>query len=341
VVDDATSEPIADVTLAAVWSFDSGDGLLGPAGSQVSTHTTDAAGRFRIPPVPGGRRGHSLRLVDVVIVAYKRGYLAWRSDLEPDGRPRKDFSARQNKIRLRKWRETDSHADHLLYVAAPAEIADRLEWEAIAANTSLLRRLRGEDEAEARARELDLSRPTRPLLDATALLAPEDITVRTGFADSFEIRELGDYPRESFYHGVHLQAVDRDETYDVAYRVWKAPPSGLDSVKATFEATLPSVDPSDEITAETWTHDAGDVRAVAFIDRAAEVAVLLTCGGEQCADLATAIILAKVIHGRIDRLRIEDIAVSGSPATPPATAPTPTPASAGKPAPPAPPGGPP
>ena len=101
--------------------------------------------------------------------------------------------------------------------------------------------------------------------------------------------------RTHFYHGVHLEAIDRDETFDVAFRVWKAPPGGLATVQETFEATLPDVKATAEITPQTWIFDGDDVRAVAFLDREADVGVLLTCGAAQCVDIETAIILAKFV----------------------------------------------
>ena len=143
------------------------------------------------------------------------------------------------------------------------------------------------------------------LLDARGLLPPDEVRRRTGYADAFDVKDLADLARTHFYHGVHLQAVDRDETFDVAYRVWKDPPGGLDTVKETFEATLPGVEPSGEITDQTWVFDNDDVRAVAFLDPEQSLGLLLTCGVQQCVDIETAIILAKFAADHIDLLTTE------------------------------------
>jgi hypothetical protein len=317
VIDESTSEPLQGATVVGVWSYDRGDGFIAPYGSEVVEVKTDQAGRYRIPRAKMAVRGAWLRLVAFELVVYKRGYVAYRSDSTYEGGGRTDFTLRHNKVKLRKWREADSHAAHLLFLAAPPQIEQLSKWERERANVDLYRELGG---AVAGAE------PTGPtqapeqmqLLDALALLTPEEVRRRTGYTEPFDVKELGDLARTHFYHGVHLEAIDRDETFDVAYRVWKAPPGGLATVQETFEATLPGVKPTAEITPQTWIYDGDDVRAVAFLDTEADVGVLLTCGAAQCADIETAIILAKFLYGRIDQLALIEAPSTPRPAGTPA-----------------------
>jgi hypothetical protein len=312
VVDVSTSEPVQGATVVGIWSYDQGDGLIGPHGSETAEVKTDRAGRYRIPDAPLSVRGRYVRLVSFVLVVYKRGFVGYRSDLELDGRPRTDFSLRHNRVELRKWRDTDSHADHLLFLSPPPAVQKLAGWERDAANLDLYRRLGGELAAPVEPETPEA--PALQLLDASELLRPEEVRRRTGFTGPFDVGELGDLARTHFYHGVHLQAIDREEEWDVAYRVWKDPPGGLDPVIETFEATLPGVKPSGEVTDETWIYDAEGVRAVAFLDREANVGVLLTCGAKQCVDIDAAIILASYIHDRLESIRLVD--APSVPATP-------------------------
>ncbi len=322
VVDATTAEPIQGATVVGVWSYDQGDGLLGPAGSETFEVKTDQAGRYRLPKAKMRQRGVTVRLVSFELVAYKRGYVAYRSDAVMEGGARADFSLRQNKISLRKWRESDSHAEHLLFMAAPPEIQQLAKWERDQANLDLYRSLGG-DAAPAPTPDPEdggTDAAAMELLDATALLPPDEVRKRTGYAEAFEVKELGDLARTHFYHGVHLQAVGRDETYDVAYRVWKSPPGGLDGVRETFEATLPGVSPSGEITDTTWVYDSDDVRAVAFLDPEQEVGLLLTCGAQQCVDIESAIILAKYAADRLEAITFQDAPPEATPALLPPSA---------------------
>ncbi len=304
VVDETTAEPVQGAVVVGVWSYDDGDGLIAPSGSEVIEVKTDQAGRYRLPSAPMRKRGAHLRLVSFELIIYKRGYVGYRSDRTLDGRPRTDFTLRHNRAEIRKWRDTDSHAEHLVFLAAPASVVQLSSWEREAANLDLYRRLGGDAAGPASTDPEPTA--TLQLLDAQALLPPEDVRRRTGYTDAFDIKELGDLARTHFYHSVHLQAVDRDEVWDVAYRVWKDPPGGLAPVVETFEATLPQVEVSAEITAETWIYDSDDVRVVAFLDRERNVGVLLTCGAMQCIDIETVIILGSVVFDNLDALQLID-----------------------------------
>jgi len=313
VLDETTLEPISSALVVAIWSYDEGEAWVGPAGSSVTRVKTDAAGRYKVPRVPAQTNGDNSRLVSFHLVVYKRGYVGYRSDAVIGGQGRHDFVQRHNRVLLRKWREADSHAEHLLFLSAPPDIELLTRWEREAANLDLYRQQSGEEYAA-----LLPGGPQEPVnptagpivLDARELLPPTEVRRRTSYAEAFTIKELGDLARTVFYHGVHLQAVDRDETWDLAYRVWRDPPGGLQTVQETFEATLPGVVASPDITPQTWIYDGELVRAVAFLDQERNVGVLLTCGASQCADIETAIILASFIHGRLDQLKTEVLEVA-------------------------------
>jgi len=311
VVDGSTTEPISGATVLAIWTYDEGRGFVGAGGSVTRSFVTDAAGRYKIPAESPRRGAGTRRLVSFELIVYKRGYVGYRSDVGFEDERRPDFVQRHHRIALRKWRDTDSHADHLAYLRPPPELQPLVAWEERAANLDLYEAKTADaDGAGARPTETsgtpsEAESKALALLDARTLLPPDEVKRRTGSATTFQVKDLTDLARTHFYHGVHLQAVTQDEEWDVAYRVWKAPPAGLESIEETFAASLPGVQASDDIVEPTWIYDSGEVRAVAFIDRPREIGVLLTCGPAQCIDVETALILAKFIYNRLDQLRTE------------------------------------
>ncbi len=334
IVDQATGEPIQDAVVVGVWSYDRGDGFISPSGSETISVQTDEAGRYRIGRAPLRKRGASLRLVSFQLVVYKRGYASYRSDALFEGGARsgarRDFTGRHNRIELEKWRERDSHAEHLLFLAPPREVVRVARWEQQQANLDLYAALGGqvavEEAGDGGPKPGPGGQPTPEAdmwLDALALIEPEDVAMRTGYDGEFAVEDLGDFPRTSFYHGVLLRAVDREEEYDFSYRVWHQPSGGLDPVIDIFRENLP-VEVSAEVTPETWVYDEPGThfRGVAFIDRELQTGVLVSCGPAQCIDLETAIILAKYIHGRLDRLGSIPAEPEPEPAAEPAAEPT-------------------
>ncbi|WP_181197085.1 carboxypeptidase-like regulatory domain-containing protein [Enhygromyxa salina] len=323
IVDQATGEPVQDAVVVGVWSYDRGDGFISPSGSETISVQTDEAGRYRIGRAPLRKRGSHLRLVSFRLVVYKRGYASYRSDALLAGGPRRDFTGRHNRIELDKWRERDSHADHLLFLAPPREVARVADWERRQANLDLYKTLGGGLEPEDHEGEGDPRGPDGPgtpedlWLDASQLIYPEDVAMRTGYDGEFVVEDLGDFPRTDFYHGVLFRALDREEEHDFSYRVWHQPSGGLEPVIAIFRENLP-VEVSPEVTDETWIYEepGTEFRGVAFIDRASETGVLVSCGPAQCIDVDTAIILAKYIQGRLEQIST----VPAGPAPEPAAA---------------------
>ncbi|MCA9696287.1 MAG: hypothetical protein KC431_02095 [Myxococcales bacterium] len=322
IVDEATGEPVQDAVVVGVWSYDRGDGFIGPHGSESVMVQTDDAGRYRIRRAPLRKRGSSLRLVSFHLLVYKRGYASYRSDTLFEGGARRDFTGRHNRIELGKWRDRDSHAAHLLFLAPPREISRVAGWEQREANLDLYRALGGNTGGDGGASQGGVGPQPGPgeeptsskpkWLEATSLIYPEDVAMRTGYDGEFVIEDLGDFPRTHFYHGVLFRADGRDEDYDFSYRIWHRPSGGLEPVIEIFRENLP-VEVSPEVTDETWIYEEPGTafRGVAFIDRESGTGVLLTCGPAQCIDMDTAIILAKYIAGRIDRLELLDAPEEG------------------------------
>ncbi len=334
ILDQTTGEPVQDAVVVGVWSYDHGDGFIGPSGSETVSVQTDSAGRYRIPRAPMRKRGQAMRLVSFHLVVYKRGYASYRSDALFEGGSRRDFTSRHNRIELIKWRERDSHAQHLLFLAPPREVMRVADWEQAQANLDLYRALGGMPDASEQepgtgpdggpgeAPDVGPDSHEGQWLDATGLVYPEDIAMRTGYDGEFAIEDLADFPRTAYYHGVLFRAVDREETQDFSFRVWHRPPGGLDPVVEIFRENLP-VEATAEVTDETWIYvePGTEFRGVAFVDRDKQTGVLVSCGPQQCIDVDTAIILAKYIHGQLDALRW--IEAPDADTVPPASEPTP------------------
>gem|GEM_PF-859462 len=312
IVDEATGEPLQDAVVVGVWSYDRGDGFIGPSGSESVSVQTDEAGRYRIRRAPLRKRGSSLRLVSFHLLVYKRGYASYRSDVLQTGGARRDFTGRHNRIELGKWRERDSHADHLLFLAPPREVTRVSSWERREANLDLYAALGGiteEDGPDPDSGDTGTDEPAADLsdlwLEASSLIYPEDVAMRTGFDGEFIIEDLGDFPRSHFYHGVLFRAAEHEQNYDFSFRVWHKPSGGLDPVVEIFRENLP-VEVSAAVTDETWVYEEPETgfRGVAFVDRESETGVLVSCGPEQCIDIDTAIILAKYIGDHVDQIKL-------------------------------------
>ncbi len=350
IVDKITGEPVQDAVVVGIWSYDQGDGFIGPSGSETISVQTDEVGRYRISHAPLRQRGPSLRLVSFHLVVYKRGYTGYRSDTAFEGGTTETFTGRHNRIELSKWRERDSHAEHLLFLAPPREVARVADWENAQANLDLYRALGGGAALPAESDTTDTDGDTdgqtdtggeAPVddhegewLDAAGLIGPEEIAMRTGYDGEFALEDLTDFPRTAFYHGVLVRAVDREETQDFSFRVWHRPPGGLDPVIEIFRENLP-VEATPEVTPETWIYvePGTEFRGVAFVDRTTQTGVLVSCGPQQCTDVDTAIILAKFIHGRLAALTwfAAPTEPTPEPATEPVIEPEPTPAPETKP----------
>src|SRR5262245_26181041 len=124
VVDGDTGRPVQGALVYASWSFIEGFGLNSPSGYREHLATTDANGRYRVPRLDGMPGGGSIRLADFHMVVYKKGYVAYRSDRRFDDLgTRTDFTQKNHKVPLERWRSDLSHVKHLRYVGGGAALA--------------------------------------------------------------------------------------------------------------------------------------------------------------------------------------------------------------------------
>jgi hypothetical protein len=296
VLDAANRSPVAGALVYAAWSFESGTGLQVPAGFREHVGSTDAAGRYTVPMVSGVPRG--VRVTDFVMVVYKRGFVAYRSDRRfLDLGPRLDFAQRDHQIMLERWRADFSHAQHLRYIGGGAAVAALTSWEAVDAATELTS---GKKPGIAGT---DL-RPTGdgPYLVAAQLLTEQDIKTRTKYDGGFETGPLSDEPDTATYSSQHFKALGRPETWDVALRMWRLGPGPAQERYEELLSQMPNLEEKDEIASRSLRTTENTIRGIAFLDGPRGIVVLLTCGQLLCANEDDAAALGQIIYGRIKAL---------------------------------------
>ncbi|MBP8805756.1 MAG: carboxypeptidase regulatory-like domain-containing protein [Kofleriaceae bacterium] len=295
VVDGANGSPVPGALVYAAWTFVRGDGLTVAAGAKDAVVSTDATGTYQIPAltadgpdgIPAGAR-----LADFRLLIYKRGFVAYRSDRRfADFGQRHDFAQRDNFVELERWRPDHSHARHLRFVGGGGVIAAVTGWET--------------DEAIA---ELGRPRPTLgptgtgPYLVAAQLLTEADIKSRTDYDGQFESGPLGDEPDTATYSSQHYKALGRDQTWDVAVRMWRLAGAAGSDRYDELRLGLPGADERDEIADKSLRAIENDIFAVAFYDAERGLVVLLTCGRGQCPNLDKTVDLGQTMHRRIREL---------------------------------------
>jgi len=299
VVDADTGRPVAGALVYATWTIQRGYALTAPGGVREQVTATNADGRYtiaRLTNLPAGDR----RLSDVHIVIYKRGYVAYRSDRRfSDLGLRTDFAQHHQQVRLIRWRNDMSHARHLRYIGGGAAIASLTKWELVDAAREL-----GGALHQARPRFTAPS-PGRDLRGAAAVVAARliraaDITEVTGFDGTFETGPLGDAPDTAHYSSLHLRALDRPESFDVALRLWKLSPKDAQARYGELADSLPSSEATDEIADRSLRTAEGSIRGIAFLDGRRGAVVLLTCGVSQCRTVEDAVALARRVYDRLE-----------------------------------------
>jgi len=288
--------PVTGAVVYATWTFERTAPLPVAAGFREAVASTDATGRYKLPEladVPAG-----VRVTDFALIIYKRGFVAYRSDRRfADFGPRRDFAQYENNVLLERWRPEHSHARHLRFVGGGGVISAVTEWE-----------------ADAAIAELD---PTRtpdgpgplvpgvgdgPYLVAAQLIKPEEIIARTRFDGGFETGPLGDEPDTATYSSQHFKALGRNESFDVAVRMWRVGPAAAVDRYDELRTGLPGVEEKDEIASRSLRALENDIYGVGFLDGQRGVVVLLTCGKSQCASVEDAVALATAAHKRIKDL---------------------------------------
>jgi hypothetical protein len=314
VFDGSNKSPIAGALVYATWSFETGSGLLTPAGFHEHVGSTDAAGRYRIPVLDNAPAG--VRVTDFVLVIYKRGFVAYRSDRRfTDLGPRLDFAQQDNQIILERWRAELSHARHLRYIGGGTAVAALTGWEAAEAAAELSS---GRQPGELRPGQGD-----GPYIVAAQLLTESDIKARTKYDGSFETGPLSDEPDTASYSSQHFKALGRAETFDIALRMWRLDTGSAQERYEELLEQLPGIEERDEIASRSFRALEGGIKAISFFDGPRGIVVLLTCGQAQCGTADDAVALARIVHDRIKTLAPD--AVAPDPIGPPITPGSPTP----------------
>lgn len=307
VVDASGGAPVAGALVYASWTFEAGAALPTPAGFRDFTGSTDADGRYTIPALAAGDVPSGARLTDFVLVVYKRGYVAYRSDRRfLDLGPRMDFAQRQNHVALERWREDYSHVRHLRYVGGGPAVAALTSWETEEAVAELSGARKGPG-------ELVPGRGSGPFVVAAVLLTEADIKAQTRFDGSFETGPMGDEPDTAAYSSQHFKAMGRPESYDVALRMWRLEPGEAQERYEELAQSLPGVSRTDELASRSLRATEGEIRGVAFLDGPRGLVVLLTCGTAQCGSEDDVVALGRRIVQRIEQLVPAPAAQGGTP----------------------------
>jgi hypothetical protein len=298
VVDGSSGDPVAGALVYATWSFQAGYGLTTPAGYREAITSTDANGRYKIDRLDDLPEGGATRVTEFVLVVYKRGYVAYRSDRRfRDLGPRRDFSQQQNVVTLERWRAEYSHVRHLRYLGGGAAIASLTSWEAEEASAELdgRRGLAGPRLAT------DILPGERRVL-AAQLLSEREIQKLTSSETKFETGPLGDQPDSDQYSSQHFRAVGQPETNDVAVRMYTLDPGAAQKQYAELLDSLPNVDQRDELADRSMRVTEDNIVGVAFLDGRRGVVVLITCGVAQCDSPETVVQLARAAHTTLEEL---------------------------------------
>lgn len=294
VIDSTTHAPVAGALVYAAWSFERGTALPQPAGSHEFVGSTDAGGNYKVPAL--GDPPDGARITDFVLLVYKRGYVAYRSDRRfSDLGPRLDFAQKDNQVMLERWRNELSHARHLRFVGSGAEVTALTQWELADATAELEgKRPSGED--------LRPGRGEGTYVVAAQLLTEADIKARTKYDGAFETGPLSDEPDTATYSSQHFKALSRPETWDVALRVWRLDPGKAQERYDELLNQLPGITEKDEIASRSFDAQEQDIRGVGFLDGPRGIVILLTCGINQCVTAEDAEALARVIDDRLKQL---------------------------------------
>ena len=301
VVDAETERPIASATVVGSWGFERGIGLRGPAGSREFSVETSADGRYQIPRPDDLPTGGSMHLRRFTLIAYRRGYVAYRSDFKfGSDEIRHDFSQHANKVRLVKWQPAMEHRRHLAFLGGGQAIAKAAGWEAQPASLEY-EGLSAPHAAEPQSQAV--LTPSDQMLDVSPLLSVEEVRGVTGFAGEFEVSRLADRVRSDVYDSRHFKAQGKPESYDVAVRVWAGGPAAAEAQFGKLVGELPAAVATEEIGDRSLRARGGDVLGLAFLLREKGVVVQLSCGTSQCTEPGMILRHAKLVDSHIGELR--------------------------------------
>jgi hypothetical protein len=319
VLDSQSGRPLPSTLVWVSWRFCHGTGLCIPAGTEIFSVETDADGRYRVPRLvhfPG-----AARLDGITLIAYKRGYVGYRSDHvfeEHAGDPaaqkdhgtqqRHDFSQLRNKVKLEHFPEGASHAAHLAFLGGSGAVRAALRAEALQVSV------------EGASPDVATASP----LDATALLSVEELRQSTGAVDDFTLERLEDKPRSPRYDSAHFRSSTRGEDADAAFRVYLSDSEAdTDRDFDTLLTDLPNAEaiepPPSGLGARASrgrdTESGTPILGLLVADRAHRAIVFVTCGAALCPSSESVEAIARKVVARLPRV--------SHPAPEPKTAPKP------------------
>jgi hypothetical protein len=295
VTDGQANRPIPGALVWVSWRFCEGHNVCIPAGTDTFTGETDADGRYLVPRLT--RFPGAVRLDGVTLVVYKRGYVAYRSDrLRDESAPggaisRNDFAQTRNQVKLERFPDGGSHAEHLAFVGGSGALRAALRAEALQA---------GLDAASGSS--------TAVPLDATALLSVEELRQITGSLDELMVDRLEDRPRTPRYDSAHFRAQGRGEEFDAAFRIslFDLPADAEKDFTAQL-ADLPNAQALEPTPQGLGTRAArgrdGDadsgIAGLLIVDRGQRATVLVTCGVGLCRNTDAIDAIARKLLSRL------------------------------------------
>lgn len=293
ILDAATGDPIPGAVIYATWTFTDGLGLNEPSGFHEAITNTDANGYYKIPEVkkvPLGKkqldargawtkRRTSTRLTGFQMVAYKKGFVGYRSDRRfIDFGARLDFAQKKHVIRLRPWRSDLSHARHVRYLGGGTVIASLTSKERSLAASELSGRRTG----IGRNDRADSSASTS--IVAAELLSSSQVISATGFPGNFDIGPLDDAPNTNTYSSQHFKAVGASQEFDLAVRLWTI---GQEPARIQYETLLkelPKAKQTNDVADRSFTAEEDSLYGLVFLDSVRGALVFFTCGKSLCKD---------------------------------------------------------
>ncbi len=294
VVDATTKAPIAGALVYAAWTLERGAALAEPAGAKEFVGSTDAAGHYKVPALGAQPRG--VRVTELTLLIYKRGYIAYRSDRRfTDLGPRMDFAQHANQVLLERWRNELSHARHLRFVGSGTAVAALTAWELADASAEL-------DGKRQQAEDLRPGRGEGQYLVAAQLLTEADIKKRTRYDGNFETGPLADEPDTATYSSQHFKALGRPESWDLAIRMWRLDPGKAQDRYDELLTQLPNTSEKDDVATRSFTASEGEIRGLGFLDAPRGIVVFINCGSNQCTSPDDTTALARIIYDRIRQL---------------------------------------
>lgn len=310
-VSDADSlAPLKGVTIWCSWAFveDVGDPL--PHSSVTKTAVTGADGSYHIPVLAEFPTGFKIRLARFSLVAYRKGYVAYRHDRIFGHRARRtDFAQRFNQIKLVRWSPEQSHAQHLMFLGGGPTRRKASDWERALAAQQLDAAQSSSEKTKQPAQGTATSRPanleTKQV--AAVLLSADDVRAISGYRGRFSGGPLPG--RTDATSTFHLRAENASERYDVAVRLWRLEGPAATALYEKMLNALAESRQKDELADRNFIGERGEIRVLGLLDGTHSSVVLLTCGKGQCPTEEKLLVLGRKLEANLAKLPTRQMVV--------------------------------